>query len=175
MVVLTGKRCPKCGENSLFPYTIIDEKTEETYEAWVCGECHFEMERKKLSDIAIMEIRNKKAVRNADEWVWTGRQMHFVGDCNFHLATYVGDFLVSTIGEYYSKGSKKMETLGAWEKHFYETMVFRAKESPLNDIYPCFLVDLDAVDMEKYETAKEACERHLALCRKWGKREDRQK
>jgi len=175
MVLITGKPCPKCGENSLFPYTLIDKKTEKTREVWSCSECHFEMDRNEPSDTSTIEIRNKKAVRSVDEWIWIGRQMHLCVDCDFHLATYVGNFVVSTVGEYYLADSNEMEPIGAGDNSFYETMVFGAKESPSGNACGYYLTDLDAVDMRRYTTATEAREGHIALCRKWSKRESKKK
>ena len=75
------------------------------------------------------------------EWQWFGSAGHFICGkyCRFHLATQVGEYLVSTVGEYvhpmHSRGSEKIEhewlkdnwpgqDLGPGRK--YETMVFRA-------------------------------------------------
>jgi len=37
-----------------------------------------------------------------DEWVWMPHAAHLMvgNDCRFHLATYVGGYIVSTVGEY---------------------------------------------------------------------------
>lgn len=37
----------------------------------------------------------------AHEWLWFGRAMHFIcgSDCQFHMATKVGDYIVSTVGQ----------------------------------------------------------------------------
>jgi len=36
-----------------------------------------------------------------EQWVWMGHPAHFIcaRDCRFHLATYVGNYIVSTVGE----------------------------------------------------------------------------
>ena len=37
------------------------------------------------------------------EWKWYGNAGHFIGSnsCRFHLCTEIGDFLVSTVGDYF--------------------------------------------------------------------------
>lgn len=94
------------------------------------------------------------------EWVWMPHAGHLcVGiDCRFHLSTYVGKYLVSTVGEYWPSRSgreiyakiydpkwleENFSRLGddfdsAYMKRFgyvkigcdrkYETMVFKAKK-----------------------------------------------
>lgn len=41
---------------------------------------------------------------NSSEWEWFGQAAHFIcgRDCRFHLATKVGGYLVSTVGELWS-------------------------------------------------------------------------
>jgi hypothetical protein len=38
-----------------------------------------------------------------EDWVWYGHAAHFICGqwCRFHLATKVGEFLISTVGEYW--------------------------------------------------------------------------
>lgn len=46
-----------------------------------------------------------------DKWVWMPHAGHFIcGDrCRFHLATYVGKYLVSTVGEMWNeRGSREI-------------------------------------------------------------------
>ena len=40
-----------------------------------------------------------------DKWIWMPHSAHLiVGDkCQFHLATYVGKYIVSTVGEYWNE------------------------------------------------------------------------
>src|SRR5690606_14607285 len=53
-----------------------------------------------------------------------GFQHHLVVECRFHLATFVGQWLVSTVGDHRDKdGSQK--TIGAGMDSLYETYVFR--------------------------------------------------
>src|SRR6266446_3892048 len=78
----------------------------------------------------------------ADKWQWFGNVGHLcVGRwCRFHMTTKVGEYLVSTVGEYvhprHSNGSERAEAdwlkdnwpgenIGCDRK--YETMVFKAR------------------------------------------------
>jgi hypothetical protein len=63
-------------------------------------------------------------------WEWFGNAGHLcVGHlCRFHLTTAVNGYLVSTVGEYFPSGAKKMETIGAGDDAFFETMVFSWKQ-----------------------------------------------
>lgn len=132
-----------------------------------------------------------------DKWIWMPHAGHLiVGDkCQFHLNTYVGRYIVSTVGEYWpEKGVRKIHAqvydlnwlqenkhlLGdtfdnAYMKKFgfedigcdrkYETMVFKAKKST----HKCcpYKMILGEIDMKGYNSAEDAYEGHLKLCEKW--------
>lgn len=128
------------------------------------------------------------------EWVWMGHAAHFIlsHQCRFHLATYVGGYLVSTVGEYVpaegvremlanSRG-KPLEGRGDareadWFKKFgfeevgfnrkYETYVFNA--GPSNDCPSCPFrpTDYSEVDGLGSNDSGEAYQNHLAMCEKW--------
>jgi len=53
-----------------------------------------------------------------------GEQHHFIGKCEFHLATFVDDILVSTVGAY--PRDDEFEMIGV--DRYYETMVFRTDD-----------------------------------------------
>lgn len=116
------------------------------------------------------------------EWEWYGSAAHFICGrwCRFHLATKVGPWLVSTIGEYvhprHSGGNEQAEAM--WMKNNwpgedvgldrkYETMVFRAD----GEVCPCGcglpLVDGDCLGFRGYNDAKSAREGHMAECAIW--------
>jgi hypothetical protein len=42
-----------------------------------------------------------------DKWIWMPHAGHFIGsrDCRFHLNTYVGGYIVSTVGDYWPRES----------------------------------------------------------------------
>lgn len=123
------------------------------------------------------------------EWEWFGHAAHFICGrwCRFHMATLVGPWLVSTVGEYvhpsHSGGSARAEYEWLKKNHpgadigwnrKYETMVFRAGEPCREKDCGCGLPTLaDATERAVgcYMTAKEATEGHRALCAEWAKRE----
>ena len=120
----------------------------------------------------------------ADEWNWFGESAHFVCGrwCRFHLATQIGDYLVSTVGKYVhprnSGGSERTEAgwimehpdgeeLGA-SRH-YETMVFLAGPSCTKEGCDCgmpTLADASELEARGYATAGEATRGHLLMCMK---------
>lgn len=133
----------------------------------------------------------------ASEWVWMGHPAHFICSqwCRFHLATRVGDVIVSTLGEYLpdapvreiyaecrgvtleGKGDDRLgdymdkvgfEEIGAGR--LYETMVFKAKHRP-GDCCEWRQADGTDLDFEGYNDPTEAARGHMAMCEKWAARE----
>ncbi|MFW5895594.1 MAG: hypothetical protein ACOCT9_02500 [archaeon] len=106
---------------------------------------------------------------NKENWIWMPHPAHLIvgRDCKFHLATYVGRYIVSTVGEYWpdrqvreihaevhdpdwyerNKHLKGDNFDSAFFKRFgwleigagatYETMVFKAKKSTEDDCSSC--------------------------------------
>lgn len=97
-----------------------------------------------------------------ESWEHFGSAGHFCASsmCLFHLTTKVGQFLVSTVGEYFP--SDKMSRVGA---KLYETMVFEvAGECPCG----CGLPDHSGSEIASgaWDSAKEAGAGHWAMCEK---------
>ena len=136
-----------------------------------------------------------------DKWVWMPHPAHLVVArwCQFHLATYVGGYIVSTVGEYVpdetgreilassrgivleGKGDDRyadymqkirFEEIGAERK--YETLVFSAGKATG---YTCGCAYKPTawleVDGRGYNEADAATRGHLELCDKYA-REDTQ-
>ncbi len=132
------------------------------------------------------------------DWVWFGGPGHFICsfDCRFHLCTKVGDYLVSTVGEYFpdspvreiyatsrkitleGKGDARKadymkrvgyEEIGCGRK--YETMVFLAGKPCASKECGCGLPAISGseLDFEGYNDARAANAGHLDLCKKWSK------
>jgi hypothetical protein len=103
------------------------------------------------------------------EWIWMPHAAHLcVADsCSFRLATYVNGVIVSTMGEYTPSGEQDWKTIGSGR--LYETMVFKARPTPADACEACAysVDDLSEIDFQPYNSAKDAYEGHLALCRKW--------
>ena len=116
------------------------------------------------------------------EWKWFGNAAHFICGrwCRFHLATQVGDFLVSTVGQLVhpkdSKGGEQADALYLVENpngaeigynRFYETMVFKA--GPPCDAEGCncglpIPSDHGELDFEGYNDPGAATLGHRAMC-----------
>lgn len=101
------------------------------------------------------------------EWKWQGSAGHFIcsDQCAYRLCTVVGDYVVSTVGDYYPVGGSVRETVGAGR--LYETMVFRAAPCSHDDCDELHQADGHNLDMTAANTRTEARAAHLAMCRKW--------
>lgn len=108
-------------------------------------------------------------------WIWQGSAAHYIcGDrCAFHLATVIGPWIVSTVGEYRSiSGLAKHgenaphETIGV--DRFYETMVFRI--GPKCEAKDCTEHHIDSgknLDFAPANDRAEAHANHERLCALW--------
>lgn len=132
------------------------------------------------------------------DWIWMPHSAHLIVSnyCRFVLATYVGKYIVSTVGEYYpdrvvreihaeifdpkwlikNKHLKGDYFDTAYFKNFgyteigacrkYETMVFKAKKSKLK-CCPYRIISREDKDFEGYNEPEKATEGHFKLCKKW--------
>lgn len=152
------------------------------------------MELKKMIGRAEKE---SKRVENPiliphSEWEWYGKSAHFImgNDCRFHLATKVGEYMISTIGEYLpdapireilakSRGIKLqgkgdarladyMKKIGYEEigyKRKYETMIFRCA-----GLCQCGCgqptIDPEDLWFDCYDNPGESRDGHMKLCTK---------
>ena len=108
-----------------------------------------------------------------DEWEWYGLAAHFcgAGRCLFHMATKVGDVVVSTVGRYrpssIGDGDEEAE-IGLDRK--YETMVFS-----ITGLCSCgcgqFDIDVgNERDFRGYNTPLDARNGHMEMCKKWSEK-----
>jgi len=133
---------------------------------------------------------------NRRDWVHMPHAAHFVcgHKCRFHLATYVGDYIVSTVGEYVPDSEIQImfalmrenpltERGDAREAEFlrkfgfeeiglgrtYETMVFPAKrrEDPAAQCCPWEIAEITEVEFAAYHDPVSATAGHQALCEKY--------
>ena len=125
---------------------------------------------------------------------------HFIcaNKCQFHLNTYVGKYIISTVGELWNeRGVREIHAQvydskwladnmhlkgdyfdNAYMKRFgyeeigcdrkYETMVFKAKKT-MHKCCPYGIVVSKDVDMQGYNNADDAKIGHYKLCNKWSK------
>ena len=133
-------------------------------------------------------------------WIWMPHPAHLCVShmCRFHLSTYVGKYIVSTVGEYSPPRSVKeitarIKDLDWHEKNnhlkgeeyeyaylrkfgfdeigmsrTYETMVFKAVKS-LHSCCPYIPESGSEVDFKGYKNSQDAYAGHLKLCKKWSK------
>lgn len=135
------------------------------------------------------------------KWIWMPHAGHFIcgKDCEFHLNTYVGKYIVSTVGELWPEKvvreihaevhdkkwwEENKQKLGdnfnyAYMKKFgfmeigwgrlYETMVFRAKKSD-HVCCPWRMISGEDLEANSYNKPEEAFKGHYAMCEKWSKK-----
>jgi hypothetical protein len=135
-----------------------------------------------------------------EKWVYMPHAGHFIcgSDCRFHLNTYVGKYIVSTVGEYwpdqqvrrihaevhdpawYAKNMALrgdnfdrvyMEKFGYEDigaNRKYETMVFKAKRGDFK-CCPWEMKSGEDIDFDSYNDAGDAYKGHLKMCDKWSK------
>lgn len=119
-------------------------------------------------------MKQDKEVVPVEEWKWFGLPAHFIGgnQCRFHLATQVGKYLISTVGEYFSESTGTREMIGS--ARYLETMVFKAgkpcNEPSCNCGLPRLARPFNELDFEGYNTAGEAQVGHMKYCHKWAGR-----
>ena len=145
--------------------------------------------------------RGRKMSIPKEKWEWFGLAGHFIlgHQCQFHLCTLVGKYLVSTVGQYFpdapdrdiiaeSRGIKLtgigparradyMNQIGYEEIGYnrtFETMVFRAGKrchaKGCNCGQPRIAEPFEELDMDGYNDAKSAQQGHMELCEKWAKK-----
>ena len=128
-----------------------------------------------------------------ERWIWMPHAGHFIlgQKCRFRLNTYVGNYIVSTVGEYvldnnlidlltpefkHLRGDNKeyayirkykCEDIGCGRK--YETMVFKARKSK-HKCCPYEIIVNDEVDSNGYNEPEQAFKGHLRLCMKWSEK-----
>lgn len=94
-------------------------------------------------------------------------------ECRFHIATKIGDWLISTVGDYVAPSDEKKRGMDRYTEigynRKYETMVFRAAGGN-SCACGCGLPEPDSlgeIDFAGYNTAAEANEGHEAMCQKY--------
>lgn len=110
------------------------------------------------------------------DWKWYGYAGHFIGgkSCAYHLATRIGDYLISTVGDYRPRGQDHAEPIGAGEDALFETMVFPcAGEEETGDP---IVTDWGSIDGERYAKSIDAERGHYRYCHMYAaKRRKRKK
>jgi len=98
---------------------------------------------------------------------------HFiaVSSCRWRRHTQVGNYRVSSVGDYFPNG--KRDTIGAGTDAFFETMVFETtgKQDKDNEGCGCRQVKKwNEIDAQRYATAGEAQKGHEAFVRKYARK-----
>ena len=105
-----------------------------------------------------------------DEWVWCGYAGHFIGaaNCLLHLHTRVGDFRISTVGDYRPRGDQGPQSIGAGEESLFETFVFPVVGKGHHGEGE--VLSWSEIDSEWYSTPEDAERGHMDFCRKYAER-----
>lgn len=131
------------------------------------------------------------------DWIWMPHPGHLCvsSECRFHLNTKVGNYIVSTVGEYLPDSevreilarSRGVSLTGrgdyrrvSWLKQVgyeeiglgrkYETMVFEATPSE-DECCPWKQASGMEIDSDGYNNAGDAYRGHIAMCEKWDRNE----
>lgn len=112
------------------------------------------------------------------KWIWMPHPAHYIlrWRCQFRLATYVGGYIVSTVGEQVPGDTKVKDTSTAIfsvdfesftkDDEFYESMVFETIKTD-NDCCPYKMKAGSELEIKYYKTSSEAVAGHNELCEKW--------
>lgn len=103
------------------------------------------------------------------EWRWFGAPLHYIcgSRCVFHLGTRIGNYVISTVGDFRPDGPYKPRDTIGYQREF-ETMVFRV----LGDHGDCVCPQIDGSEIDSYTYPMGSeCDAvnagHLAMCHKW--------
>ena len=146
-----------------------------------------------------MERKDKIKKNN---WIWMPHPGHLIvsDDCKFHLNTYVGKYIVSTVGEYFPdrqvrkihaeiynpewlKNNKDLKG-DYFDSAYFKEFGFMRIGCGNDDIYETMIFKAvkssdkccpyhqtgSVLYCIKYKTSEEAFKGHLKLCNKWSKK-----
>lgn len=106
------------------------------------------------------------------DWIWMPHAAQWcIGDhCRFHLATWVGNYIVSTVGEWLSD-SEDMKFKDIAHNAKYESMVFPStlQTDPESKCCPYTSASWMEIDVDRYNDPIKATKGHMRLCEKWAK------
>ena len=97
------------------------------------------------------------------QWRWDGHAGHLIisAKCRFHLNTRIGDYRISTVGDYFPDGADTPQEIGARRTH--ETFVFRVSGPGGGDC------DWLEIDSDVYSDCDAAREGHMSMCLRYAK------
>ena len=111
------------------------------------------------------------AALDVERWVWDGHAGHLVvgHSCRFHLATRVGHYIVSTVGEYIPPKGSRTDGTGDYEGmktvgigRLFETYVFPASGDGYGEVDDWS--EIDRLPANDHDTATA---NHMAMCRRY--------
>ena len=109
-----------------------------------------------------------------EDWIWMPHPAHFccASRCFFRLATYVGKYIVSTVGEMEAteidrKFNPDSQFAEVGLDRLYETMVFHARKSNCKACKYEIIVKKGEIEAQGYNSPEEAMQGHMELCEKY--------
>lgn len=102
-------------------------------------------------------------------WIWCGYAGHFIAarDCAMHMNTRVGDYRISTIGDYRPRHLERDEMTEVGCDRKFETYVFRvAGEGEHGEGE---VVDWGEIDSDGYNEPLDAERGHMAMCERYAR------
>lgn len=110
------------------------------------------------------------------DWRWFGDAGHFIcgAQCRFHLATQIGDVLVSTVGRYFPSHAPEEkfgingDQIGCGRT--YETMAFKVTGNLCDCGCGIPTIIPSEIEFDGYNDAKAARAGHMKICEKVARR-----
>lgn len=107
----------------------------------------------------------------ASDWKWYGMAAHFIcaGDCLFHMATEVGGYMVSTVGDLRSRerNGDRGERRDVGYGRTYETFVLNTTGGRCDCGCGMPVIDPMEIDSEPANDPETARVNHMAMCDKY--------
>lgn len=102
------------------------------------------------------------------EWQWFGNAGHFIcgNDCRFHMATQIGDVLVSSVGQMHTSRTADWlgEDIGSGRK--FETMAFKVSGEKCECGCGMPRIIPSEIEFDGYNDHLKAREGHMRICYK---------
>ena len=104
------------------------------------------------------------------KWFWMPHPAHYISGhrCLFRLATYVGKYIISTVGQQMKEERGQITFINVAGNSKFETMVFRAKKTT-EKCCRYGIVD-NPLEVKRYNDRVDAAKGHYKLCLKWSKK-----
>jgi hypothetical protein len=125
------------------------------------------VERARRAQEAVNDLEAAALAVPMEQWIWDGHAGHLIVSrwCEFQLNTRIGDYRISTIGDYFPRDSQRGEGAKPTEVGFnrtHETFVFRVSGDGPGEVD-----SYSEIDSASYNDCEDARRGHWAMCLKY--------